>query len=199
VLDDDLLRYKYLGAFDAAMNKLEDKYGWLAAPQAYVSLKHEGDKVVAYERAGLLFVFNFHPTKSFTDYRIGVEAAGTYAIVLSSDDKQLGGFENVDTTVKFKTTPEEWCNRKNHVKVSPSHSETLRLFGGLIVLLDVHSVPDSAGAGLSEVKSKKSRGRNAEVLCYVLKGNYTNNTLFLMKLVEINGLTDAIFRYYKSP
>ena len=44
--------------------------------QAYVSLKHEGDKVVAFERADCLFVFNWHTSKSFADYKIGVEAAG---------------------------------------------------------------------------------------------------------------------------
>jgi 1,4-alpha-glucan branching enzyme len=44
--------------------------------QAFVSWKHEGDKVIAFERAGLVFVFNFHPTKSFTDYKIGVQTAG---------------------------------------------------------------------------------------------------------------------------
>jgi hypothetical protein len=117
VLDDELLRYKYLGAFDAAMNHLEAAHRWLAAPQAYVSLKHEGDKVVAYERAGLLFVFNFHPTKSFEHYRVGVGAPGTYAIVLSSDDKRFGGFANIDTTITFKTTPEEWDGRANYVQV----------------------------------------------------------------------------------
>jgi hypothetical protein len=26
--------------------------------KAYVSLKHEGDKVIVFERAGLLFIFN---------------------------------------------------------------------------------------------------------------------------------------------
>jgi len=40
------------------MNHLEDKYKWLQAPQAYVSLKNESDKVIVFERAGLVFVFN---------------------------------------------------------------------------------------------------------------------------------------------
>ena len=31
--DDDMLKYKFLNNFDAAMNHLEEKYGWLAAPQ----------------------------------------------------------------------------------------------------------------------------------------------------------------------
>ena len=58
------------------MNRAAGKYRWLEAPQAYVSLKHEGDKVIVYERAGLVFIFNFHPTQSYSDYRIGVEDAG---------------------------------------------------------------------------------------------------------------------------
>ncbi|KAF8481348.1 glycoside hydrolase, partial [Gautieria morchelliformis] len=78
VVDDDLLRYKYLNNFDAAMNHLEDWYHWLSEPQAYVSLKHEGDKVIVFERANLLFIFNFHPTQSFADYRVGVEEPGEY-------------------------------------------------------------------------------------------------------------------------
>ena len=33
--DDDLLKYKYLNRFDAAMNHLEEKYGWLHSHQVY--------------------------------------------------------------------------------------------------------------------------------------------------------------------
>ena len=117
VVDDPILRYRDLNDFDAAMNNTEDKYGWLAAPQAYVSLKNETDKVIVFERAGLLFVFNFHPTKSFSDYRIGVEEAGEYHVILSTDDKRFGGFENIDVSVKYKTTPMEWNNRKNWTQV----------------------------------------------------------------------------------
>ncbi|EMD40934.1 glycoside hydrolase family 13 protein [Gelatoporia subvermispora B] len=117
VVDDPLLRYKYLNEFDKAMNHLEDKYGWLAAEPAYVSLKHEVDKVVVYERAGLLFVFNFHPTNSYTDYRVGVEVPGEYTIVLSSDEKRFGGFENVLSGGQYFTTPMEWNGRKNWVQV----------------------------------------------------------------------------------
>lgn len=46
--------------------------------QAYVSEKHELNKVIAYERANLLFIFNFHPSQSYTDYRVGVETPGKY-------------------------------------------------------------------------------------------------------------------------
>lgn len=71
LVDDQLLKYKYLNDFDRAMNTTEAEYRWLDANPAYVSRKHEGDKIIAFERGGLLFVFNFHPDRSFTDYRIG--------------------------------------------------------------------------------------------------------------------------------
>jgi len=80
-------------------------------------LKHEVDKVVVFERAGLVFIFNFHPTESFTDYRIGVEEAGNYTAVLSSDEKQFGGFENISLETKYFTTPLEWNGRKNWTQV----------------------------------------------------------------------------------
>ncbi|KAI0700723.1 glycoside hydrolase superfamily [Cytidiella melzeri] len=116
IVDNKDLRYKYLNDFDREMNLLEEKYGWLAAPQAYVSLKHEVDKMIVFERAGLLFIFNFHPTNSFTDYRVGVDVAGEYHVVLSSDEKRFGGFDNIDMTTKYVTTAMEWNNRKNWIQ-----------------------------------------------------------------------------------
>ncbi|KAF8204716.1 glycoside hydrolase family 13 protein [Pholiota molesta] len=117
VVDDKILRYRYLNNFDAAMNHLAGQYGWLEAPQAYVSLKNESDKVIVYERAGLLFIYNFHPTQSFTDYRVGIEEAGEYRIILSSDDSQFGGFDNIKLDSKFFTTPLAWNGRKNFLQV----------------------------------------------------------------------------------
>lgn len=126
VLDDDILRYKYLNEFDAVMNNTEEKYKWLSAPQAYVSLKHEGDKMIVYERAGLLFIFNFHPTKSFTDYRVGVDVAGEYSVIFTSDEKRFGGFDNVSLKTTYKTTAMEWHTRKNWLQVySPSRTCTV--------------------------------------------------------------------------
>ncbi|KAH8988533.1 glycoside hydrolase [Lactarius akahatsu] len=102
VVDDPNLRYKFLNDFDAAMNHLDAQYNWLDSPQAWVSLKHDVDKVVVFERA---------------DYRVGIDVAGDYKIVLSSDDKQYGGFENVDVNVTFTTTAMEWNGRKNWLQV----------------------------------------------------------------------------------
>jgi len=48
--------------------------------QAFVSRKHETDLVVVYERAGIVFAFNFHPSQSYTNYKVGVQIAGTYPL-----------------------------------------------------------------------------------------------------------------------
>lgn len=115
--DDNHLRYKFLNEFDSTMQWTEEKYGWLHAPQAYVSLQNELDKVIVFERAGLLWIFNFHPSQSFADYRVGVEQSGTYQMVLDTDDQAFGGLgRNVHGT-RFFTTPFAWNGRKNFIQV----------------------------------------------------------------------------------
>jgi len=81
--------------------------------------------MIVYERSSLLFIFNFHPTKSFTDYRVGIDEGGEYRIILSSDEKKFGGFENVSLDSKFTTTPMEWHGRKNWLQVRP-HPDQFR-------------------------------------------------------------------------
>ncbi|KAL8729224.1 MAG: hypothetical protein Q9166_004845 [cf. Caloplaca sp. 2 TL-2023] len=115
--DDNLLRYKFLNEFDRKMQWTEEKYGWLHSPQAYISLKNESDKVIVFERAGLLWIFNFHPTQSFADYRVGVEQSGTYQIVLDTDDTAFGGFGRNAKGTRFFTTDFAWNGRKNFVQV----------------------------------------------------------------------------------
>ncbi|GAO49934.1 hypothetical protein G7K_4070-t1 [Saitoella complicata NRRL Y-17804] len=117
LVDDQLLRYGQLWEFDAALQKTEEKFGWLHSPQAYISLKHEGDKVIVFERAGLLFIFNFHPNQSFVDYRVGIQQPGKYKIVLSTDDEKFGGLNRIDTNSEFFTTPFEWNGRANYLQV----------------------------------------------------------------------------------
>uniref|UniRef100_A0A3B5LH48 1,4-alpha-glucan branching enzyme n=1 Tax=Xiphophorus couchianus TaxID=32473 RepID=A0A3B5LH48_9TELE len=117
LLDMDHLRYCQLYAFDRDMNRTEDKYGWLAAQPAYVSAKHEGDKVIVFDRANVLFIFNFHPNKSFQDYRVGVEAPGKYPflykIKLDSDEVQYGGHGRLDHNTDFFTEPQPFNGRSN--------------------------------------------------------------------------------------
>ena len=51
--------------------------------------------MLAYSRRDLIFVFNFSPTRSFTDYGFLVPE-GSYSIVLDSDAVRFGGNGFVD-------------------------------------------------------------------------------------------------------
>lgn len=93
------------------------RYNWLAASPAFVSLKHDDDKVVVFERAGCLFVFNFHPNKSFVDYTVGVQDGGAWRIILNSDENRFGGFDRIDSSVLAHASEGGFYGRSHSVKV----------------------------------------------------------------------------------
>lgn len=82
-----------------------------------MSTKHEGDKVISFDRGGLVFVFNFHATKSFTDYRIAAPASGKYRIVLDSDDKNFGGHGRLDHSTDYFSLEEPFGGRQHSMMV----------------------------------------------------------------------------------
>ncbi len=75
--------------------------------------------MVVFERGekGLLWVFNFHATKSFPDYLIGCSLPGKYKIVLDSDDEFFGGHKRLDHSVDFFTSNDGWDGRRCSLKV----------------------------------------------------------------------------------
>merc|ERR1719233_573942 len=119
LVDDQDLRYRHLNQFDAAMNHLESEVGWLASDPGYVSTKHEDDKVIVFERAGLVFCFNFHPSKSLPDYRVGVDVAGEYQIVLDTDWAELGGhgIRDRQATSHTDNNSKGWHGRRTEMMV----------------------------------------------------------------------------------
>ncbi|UJR27881.1 hypothetical protein I4U23_009146 [Adineta vaga] len=117
--DDETLRYKYLNAWDQAMNACEEQYKWLSATNTFLSRRHEGDKVLVFERGnqGLLFIFNFHTNKSFADYRIGCNRCGKYKVVLNSDSKSFDGLGRISDKQVFLTEDEKWDERPFSFKI----------------------------------------------------------------------------------
>ena len=110
LVSDELLRYKFLYRFEQDIQQLERETRFLSSAPAYVSLKHQSDKLVVFERKGLLFVFNFHVDKSYTDYPIGVSTAGVYKVILCSDNLRFDGLGRIDNVMDYPTTEdrEDW-------------------------------------------------------------------------------------------
>ena len=95
--------------FDKAMIKLlkEEKILGVPAESKWV---HQDDKIIIYTKGDTVFIFNFHPTKSFEGYFVPVSKQGVYKTVLSTDDSIFGGFSRVDNEVSYRTyvTPDNW-------------------------------------------------------------------------------------------
>lgn len=117
LLQDDLLLYQYLNEFDKALQHTESRFHWLISPPGYVSRQHNGDKILAFDRGGLVFLFNFHPTQSYTDYKIGVPISGKYTIVLNTDSTKFYGFGLVNENTEFFTASGEWDCRPHSIQV----------------------------------------------------------------------------------
>lgn len=88
--DDTSLLYSFLARFDKDMIEFAKRFRLLEFSRMDLLFTHNDDAVIAFKRAGLLFVFNFHPTSSYSGY--GFEAPpGKYRMIFNSDGKEYGG------------------------------------------------------------------------------------------------------------
>lgn len=102
LVDNEDLDYHFLSDFDRAMIKVVKSEKHFNLTPVEEVWHNDGDQVLAFKRGKLLFVFNFSPTQSFTDYGLLVEA-GEYEVVLNTDAKDFGGNGLADDNVKHFT------------------------------------------------------------------------------------------------
>lgn len=88
---DPTLRYRDLAEFDKAMLRIDQKYRMLESSPIEQLYVHEEQKLLIYRHGPLVFAFNFHPTASYADFRLGMPDATDYRLVLNSDDFWFGG------------------------------------------------------------------------------------------------------------
>ena len=50
------------------MNSIEIMFGSMIKDHQYISKSSEMDKIIIYENGDLLYLFNFHPDKSYENY-----------------------------------------------------------------------------------------------------------------------------------
>ncbi len=102
LVDNHDLCYHYLGDFDKAMTHLiggTENFQETAVREVW---HNDGDQVLAFTRGDLLFVFNFNPATSFTDYGFLV-MEGAYEIVLNTDSSAFGGNDLNDDSIEHFT------------------------------------------------------------------------------------------------
>jgi 1,4-alpha-glucan branching enzyme len=104
--DDPKLRYRFLAEFDKAMMALAARTRFLDQPGPEFRYEHIADQILAFERVGLVFLFNFNPARSVTDYAIPVPP-GRYRLALDSDATDFGGHGRLAPRQIYATGPAE--------------------------------------------------------------------------------------------
>ena len=51
--------------------------------------------MIVFEKGDLLFVMNFHPTKSYVNYKVGTSWNADHKIVYDSDRIEFGGHDRL--------------------------------------------------------------------------------------------------------
>lgn len=111
--DDPNLRFKGLADFDVAMLSLIRSTQGFHEHIAQSIENNDTLKIITFERAGLYFAFNFHPSQAQPAYPVKV-LPGTYRHVLDTDNTAFGGHgligENWNVTAKpcRKKDCEDW-------------------------------------------------------------------------------------------
>ena len=115
LIDNKQLAYSWLGDFDRALMKLIGSVKDYQKKDVVEYWHNDGDQVLAFGRGNLVFVFNFNPTRSFSDYGFLVPR-GSYKTVLDSDSIEFGGYGRVDDNLEhftlmdplYKKVRKEW-------------------------------------------------------------------------------------------
>ena len=106
LVDNPELKYGQLNDFDRDMihlirreKVLDDAFG----PQ--LRWLHQDDHMLAYERGGLVFVFNFDPWRAHENYVIPVSAPCDHELLLCTDDWCYNGFGRVHHELRSAYVP----------------------------------------------------------------------------------------------
>ena len=92
--DNPNLRYEYLNDFEKAMVAL-GKRQRIFTGRDHQLIVENNQKWMAYQKGVGIYIFNFHPTESYTGTFVPMPEAGSYKVVMSTDDFCYGGFGRV--------------------------------------------------------------------------------------------------------
>ncbi len=99
LVENGTLKYKFLNEFHRAMVATLTASRALAVPP-HPLVRDIDRQVLAFERNGCIFLFNFSPAHSYADYPVSC-ATGEYTLLLNSDAPAFGGFGHVDGTAGY--------------------------------------------------------------------------------------------------
>ena len=103
--ENGYLKYGQLNLFDHDMIRTFRKVDLLGDGTAHLRFIRQDDHIIAFERGGLVFVFNFDPVRSHMDYVIPVSVGRDHEVVFTTDDSCYGGFDNIGHELRSAFIP----------------------------------------------------------------------------------------------
>jgi 1,4-alpha-glucan branching enzyme len=95
------------------MIALAKTFQLLDAPGPNLIYEHADNKILVFERAGLLFAFNFHPIQSYSDFRFEAPP-GKYKMILNSDAACYGGHRRLQPEQEHLTDTDVVADHKHN-------------------------------------------------------------------------------------
>jgi len=127
LVDDPGLKYRFIAEFDRDMILTAKKFKILQNPAISLLYDHSDNKLLIFQRAGLLFAFNFHPDRSYSDYRFEAPA-GIYKMILDTDAPQYGGHNRLIANQEHLTLCDNIDDRKTDLLSLYLPSRTAQVF-----------------------------------------------------------------------
>eukprot|EP00249_Psilotum_nudum_P012295 c23704_g1_i1 orf=313-3174(-) len=120
---DDKGPHSQLANFDQELMKLEENQGIMDKQSATLLHVDDFTKIIVFSRGQLVFAFNFHPVESHASFKIKVDEAGEYELVLDTDQKGFGGLGCLDVSSHIIRSIADRCdNSKNLLLTLPYQS-----------------------------------------------------------------------------
>lgn len=116
LVDNPDLKFRFLGEFDRQMIALASQEQLLQHPEVVLYLEHIDYQVLVTGRAELVFVFNFSPFRSYSDFAVELPA-GKYQIVLNADNRELGGHDRLDENIEYLSVKKNVPGNKGTMKL----------------------------------------------------------------------------------
>jgi 1,4-alpha-glucan branching enzyme len=111
--DNPRLKYHFNADFDRDMIALAKQFQLLDTRGPDLIYEHADNKILIFMRAGLLFAFNFHPQRSYTDYRFEAPP-GKYKMLFTSDAACYGGHQRLQPDQVHLTGADVNTGHKHH-------------------------------------------------------------------------------------
>lgn len=103
LVDNQELRYADLANFDREMIAFIKAHKVLQATDLENLWIDEEDKLIAFKKAGLIFLFNFNPIESFPAFALPVGEYGKYRVVFNSDEIVFSGYGRIAKDYIYET------------------------------------------------------------------------------------------------